>query len=46
MLMNVHYLTRRASRERRLAREALTETARERHMGLGNHFALLAQRAD
>jgi hypothetical protein len=45
MLTTVHYFTRRASRERRMAREALTETARERHANLAAHFASLAERA-
>ena len=45
MLTNFHYLTRRASRERRLAREALTDTARQRHASLAEHFAAQAQRA-
>jgi hypothetical protein len=45
MLTTVHYFTRRASRERRLAREALTDTARERHSVLAERFALLAQGA-
>lgn len=45
MLTTVHYFTRRASRERRMAREALTEAARERHTTLATHFALLAERA-
>jgi hypothetical protein len=43
MLTTVHYFTRRAARERRLAREALTETARQRHASLADHFASLAQ---
>jgi len=42
MLTTVHYFTRRASHERRLAREALTEAARERHASLADHFAMLA----
>lgn len=45
MLTTVHYFTRRAARERRMAREALTEAARERHANLAAHFALLAERA-
>lgn len=43
MLTTVHYFTRRAARERRLAREALTEAARARHTALADHFALLAE---
>ena len=43
MLTTVHYFTRRASRERRLAREALTEAARSRHAALADHFASLAE---
>ena len=46
MLTTVHYFTRRASRERRMAREALTEAARERHATLADHFTMLAQRAE
>lgn len=46
MLTTVHYFTRRASRERRLAREALTEAARERHANLAAHFTMLAERAN
>ncbi|MEO6361169.1 MAG: hypothetical protein ABIO43_11450 [Sphingomicrobium sp.] len=45
MLTTVHYFTRRASRERRLAREALTEAARERHASLADYFAMMAERA-
>ena len=45
MLTTVHYFTRRASRERRLAREALTDSARQRHASLAEHFAAQAQRA-
>ena len=43
MLTTKHYFTRRASRERRMAREALTEVARERHAALAAHFASLAE---
>lgn len=43
MLTSVHYFTRQASRERRLAREALTDAARERHSALAAHFASLAK---
>ena len=45
MVMTVHYFTRQALRERRLAREALTEAARERHAHLATHFGNLAERA-
>lgn len=44
MLTTVHYFTRRASRERRAAREALTDAARERHAALADHFTMLAER--
>lgn len=43
MLLNVHYLTRQAARERKAARQALTETARQRHLQLADHYALRAQ---
>lgn len=45
MITTVHFYERRASRERRAAREALTETARERHAALAAHFADLARQA-
>lgn len=45
MLTTVHYFTRRASRERRLAREALTEAARARHTSLADYFAMMAERS-
>ena len=43
MLTTVHHWTRRASRERRMAREALTEAARTRHAALADHFTRLAE---
>jgi hypothetical protein len=45
MMSTVHYFERQASRERRAAREALTDAARERHASLAEHFAAQAQRA-
>ena len=45
MLNTVHYFHRQAARERRKAREALTEAAKERHALLAAHFASLAERA-
>lgn len=45
MVTTVHFYERRASRERRAAREALTEAARERHSALAAHFTGLAQSA-
>ncbi len=45
MVSTVHYFERQAARERRAAREALTEAARERHAALAAHFATLAERA-
>jgi hypothetical protein len=46
MLTTMHYFQRQASRERRAAREALTETARDRHAALAARFANLAERAE
>lgn len=43
MLLNVHYLTRQAARETKAARQALTETAKQRHLRLADHYALRAQ---
>ena len=45
MVNTVHYFHRQAARERRAAREALTEAARERHATLAAHFATMAERA-
>jgi hypothetical protein len=45
MVSTVHYFERQAARERRAAREALTEAARERHAALAAHFATMAEGA-
>jgi hypothetical protein len=43
MVLNVHYLTRQAARETKAARQAVTETARQRHLRLADQYALQAQ---
>jgi len=45
MVSTVHYFERQASRERRAARQALTDAARDRHAALAAHFAMLAEHA-
>jgi hypothetical protein len=40
---SVHFLTRQAARERLAARQALTETARERHLALAEDYRQRAE---
>jgi hypothetical protein len=40
---NVHFLDRQAVRERLAAKQALTETARERHLALAEHYSRRAE---
>lgn len=45
MYPNVHFLNRQAAREKLAATRALTETARERHLALAEHYAKRAEAA-
>jgi hypothetical protein len=43
VLPNAHFLRRQAARERKAAASAVTDAARERHLGLAVHFAERAE---
>jgi hypothetical protein len=40
---SVHFLNRQAAREKLAAKRALTETARERHLALAEHYEKRAE---
>jgi len=42
---NVHFLNRQAAREKLAAQRALTDTARERHLALAEHYEKRAEAA-
>lgn len=45
MYPSVHFLNRQAAREKLAAKRALTETARERHLALAEHYEKRAEAA-
>ena len=43
MYPSVHFLNRQAAREKLAAKRALTETARDRHLALAEHYEQRAE---
>jgi hypothetical protein len=46
LLLNVHFLRRQAARERKAAKSAVTDAARERHLQMAARYTALAEQLE
>jgi hypothetical protein len=46
VLLNVHFLRRQTARERKAAKSAITDAARERHLQMAARYTALAEQLE